>query len=232
MNKSIITSLLLLFCYYSYSQVDKITAIIPNCGIDSEWKEIKSNLIEEYWGVYKEKNYHHWDNFLIKKYDNTESSIPKFLISGLNLKDSIFTTGKWINRMLYPGETIPFSVYNLKDEQNSKNYFIYAKGNIIETEKDEFPYFKKIENYELVVDSYYDKIRQSIQKMDLFSFPSGGFEGGVFIHWIGDLNGDASIDLLVGISEHYAGATLSIFLSDTTSKDLFKEYKVGGCSWD
>ena len=68
--------------------------------------------------------------------------------------------------------------------------------------------------------------------MTIYSWPAGGFEGGVNIHWIGDLNGDNQLDMLVGISEQYAGSSLSLFLSDNSTKELFKEYKVGACSRD
>lgn len=211
---------------------NKINIIIPNCGIDSQWHRLKYQLNEEYWAVYEQINDHYGGNFLIKKYDPNRSTIPDFLVKGLNLKDSLFTNGIMLDRMLYLGESIRFTVYNKEDERNSKDYFIYAKGNLIETKNNEFPYFNKIENYELVIDSYKDKVGQTIRKMDLFAFPSGGFEGGVYIHWIGDLNGDNLLDMLVGISEHYAGAMLSLFLSDNNSKQLFKEHIAGGCSYD
>lgn len=211
---------------------EKINIIIPNCGIGVQWHRLKHSLNDEYWAVYEQINNRNGGNFLIKKYDQNRPTIPDFLVKGLSLKDSLFTNGKWVGRMLYLGESIRYSVTNMEDELNSKYYSIYAKGHLIETEKNEFPYFNKIENYELIVDSHKDKIRQTIRKMDISSFPSGGFEGGVYVHWIGDLNGDSSIDMLVGISEHYAGSTLSLFLSDNTSVKLFKEYIVGGCYYD
>ena len=237
MTKHTIIFFLFFFIHYNSGcqtnpDNEKIRVVIPNCGIGSEWDDIKTDLNQEYWAVYKKKEYHNWDNFLIEKYEIKNTSIPAFLVKGLELKDSIFTTGQWINRMFYPGESMPFLVYNLKDEKNSKNYYIYASGKLVKTEKREFPYFSKIENYELNVVCHRDKTRQSIRKMDIPSFGSGGFEGGIFIYWIGDLNGDNRLDMLVGISEHYAGTSLSLFLSDNDSMELFKEYEVGACAYD
>ena len=61
--------------------------------------------------------------------------------------------------------------------------------------------------------------------MDVHSFPSGGFEGGIYLYWIGDLNGDNRLDILVGTSTHYAGIELILYLSDKTDKELFIKHK-------
>jgi hypothetical protein len=66
--------------------------------------------------------------------------------------------------------------------------------------------------------------------MDIPSFSSGGFEGGIYLYWIGDLNGDNRLDMLVGTSTHLAGIGLSLFLSDKSDNQLFIENKVGSCS--
>ncbi|KAB1068116.1 hypothetical protein F6U93_08245 [Tamlana haliotis] len=66
--------------------------------------------------------------------------------------------------------------------------------------------------------------------MDISSFPSGGFEGGIYLYWIGDLNGDNRLDMLVGTSTHYTRIELFLYLSDKTDKELFKKHKVGSCS--
>jgi len=205
---------------------NNIELIIPNCGIDSRWNRLKYSLNQEYFAAYEQKRDLYGGNFLIKKYDPSRVTIPNFIVKGLNLKNNIFTKGKWISRMLYIGESIPFSIDNV---DHRKNYHIYAQGNLIKSKEDQLPYFDKIENYELIV--VQGKNRQTIRKMDLFSFSSGGFEGGITIHWIGDLNNDKQLDMLVGISQHYAGETLHLFLSNNT-KTLFNEYEVGGCSFD
>ena len=196
-----------------------------NCYEGSEMDETKRDL-SDYFGVYEKEQYL-ITNFNIEKYNVDSISRPKFLIKGLNsIKDS--TNGRWINRKMYPGETIIFSVPNSENEEKSRGYSIYMKGKLIETENNKFPYFKKIVDYELRVAS--GKTNESIVKMDISSFSSGGFEGGIYLYWIGDLNGDNRLDMLVGISTHYAGIELFFYLSDKTDKELFIKHKVGSCS--
>ncbi|WP_298504610.1 hypothetical protein [uncultured Maribacter sp.] len=202
-----------------------INVMLMNCY---EWSEIDESKIEfsDYFAVYEKEKYL-ITNFKIKKYNSDNTTQPKFLIKGLNsIKDS--TNGRWINRKMYPGETIIFSVPNSENEEKSRGYSIYAKGKLIETENNEFPYFEKIENYELRVAS--GNTNESIVKMDITSFPSGGFEGGIYLYWIGDLNGDNRLDMLIGTSTHYAGIELIFYLSGKTDKELFIKHKVGSCS--
>ena len=166
-------------------------------------------------------------NFSIKKYNSDSIVQPKFLIKGINpIKSS--TNGRWVNRKMYPGETIIFTVPNSENEEKSRSYSIYIKGKLIETKNNEFPYFKNIKDYELRVAS--GKINESIIKMDVSSFPTGSFDGGIYLYWIGDLNGDNRLDMLVGTSSHYAGIELIFYVSHKTDKELFIKHNVGSCS--
>ena len=223
----LIFSLLIYSNIYSQNlENDKsINVMLMNCYEGSEIDESKIDF-SDYFAVYEKEKYL-ITNFKITKYNSDSTTQPKFLIKGLNsLKDS--TNGRWINRKMYPGETIIFSVPNSENEEKSRGYSIYAKGKLIETENNKFPYFEKIENYELRVAS--GKTNESIVKMDITSFPTGGFEGGIYLYWIGDLNGDNRLDMLIGTSTHYAGIELIFYLSDKTDKGLFIKHKVGSCS--
>ncbi|WP_191963475.1 hypothetical protein, partial [Pseudotamlana haliotis] len=60
-------------------------------------------------------------NFKIKKYNADSIAQPKFLIKELgSIKAS--TNGRWINRKMYPGETIIYSVPNSENEEKSRGY--------------------------------------------------------------------------------------------------------------
>ncbi len=220
---------LFLISYTIYSQnsedANQIKVMLMNCYEGSEMDETKINF-SDYFAVYEREKFL-TTNFYIEKYNSDSIVQPKFLIKGLNsIKDS--TNGRWVDRKLYSGETIIFSVLNSENEENSRSYWIYTKGELIETEDNEFPYFKKIKDYELRVAS--GKTNESIIKMNVSSFPSGGFEGGIYLYWVGDLNGDNRLDMLVGTSTHYAGIELILYLSDKTDKALFVKHKVGSCS--
>ncbi|MFC0605097.1 hypothetical protein [Winogradskyella pulchriflava] len=228
MNIKFLIFSLLIYCnIYSQNSVEEnqISVMLMNCYEGSEMDESKIDF-SDYFAIYEKEKYL-ITNFKIKKYNSDSIAQPKFLIKGLNsIKDS--TNGRWINRKMYPGETIIFSVPNLENEEKNKYYWIYIKGEIIETENNEFPYFKEIKDYELRVAS--GKTNESIVKMDIDSWSAGGFEGGIYLYWIGDLNGDNRLDMLVGTSYHYAGIELILYLSDKTDKELFVKHTVGSCS--
>ncbi len=195
-----------------------------NCFEGSE-QDVKRDM-SEYLAVYEKEKYT-LTNFIIKKHNLDSTTQPRFLIKGL---DSIkkATEGRWINRKMFPGETITFFLDNSLNESANRSYSIYVKGKLVETENNKFPYFKSIKDYELRVAS--GKKNESIIKMDVEAFSSGGFEGGIYLYWIGDLNGDNRLDMLVGKSNHFAGIELLFYVSDKSDKKLFTKHKVGACS--
>lgn len=206
--------------------MNRINVMLMNCYEGSEMDERKTEL-SDYWAVYEMEKYL-TTNFNIKKFNSDSIVQPKFLIKGLNFKKDFSTNGIWINRKMYPGETIIFSVPNIEDERNKRSYSIYIKGKIIETDNNQFPYFEEIRDYELRVAS--GRFNESIVKIDIKTFASGGTGGGIYLYWIGDLNGDNRLDMLVGKSNHFAGIELIFYLSDKSDKELFIKYKVGSCS--
>lgn len=218
----------------SFSQVkNNINVIIPNCGIESQWTSIKNNISEEYKAIYQVKDYHEWDNFIIENFNPKKSTIPKFLIKGLHTNSLSSTTGKWVNRMFFPGETMLLTIYNQEDKNDHSSFYIYASGTVVKKKNNKFPFIEKIENYELKVTNTTSNMSQTIMNIkNIPSWSAGGYEGGVFIYWIGDLNGDNKMDMLIGYSNHYAATETLLFLSNKNGKKLFNKYSVGGCSLD
>jgi len=204
---------------------EKIFVDIPYCGFDWDESILENESVFKVYGD---------EGVLPQVFDFKKKVIParkkdlRFVIKGLPEKSDFSTYGKWINRQIYPGETLYFKVPNLEDEENALSYRLYVKGKVEEEEEEKFPFFKSIKDYELRVFS--EGKNESLIKMDVQAFSSGGFEGGIFIYWMGDLNGDHELDILVGKSKHYAGVNLILFLSNKDSEQLFETHQVGHCS--
>ncbi|WP_157578122.1 hypothetical protein [Tenacibaculum ovolyticum] len=229
MNIRFLIFSLLVYCnIYSQNPENNkvISVMLLDCYEGSEMDDRKTDLTD-YWAVYEKERYS-TTNFDIKKHNSESIERPRFLINGLNYRNSFSTNGRWINRKMYPGEAITFSVPNVENERKSRSYSIYIKGKIIETENNQFPYFEEIRDYELRVAT--EGFNESLAKIDIKTFASGGTGGGIYLYWIGDLNGDNRLDMLVGTSNHFAGIELTLYLSDKSDNKLFIKHKVGSCS--
>ena len=150
---------------------------------------------------------------------------PIFMFSGLAINKKSITGRLLKNEMLYPSETLSIG-------QNNDFYYIaYAKGNGIENDN-KFPYeiFSKIENYKVW-------IRKIDKKTNLYSEylieeMTYGYSGlGLTFYWTGDLNDDNIPDIIYKASNHHAGWTCFLLLSQPeSSKDLYKKVIIGGGS--
>ncbi len=157
---------------------------------------------------------------------------PVFLFSGINTKNDRSIKGKQLDhKFLYPGESVSLTLDN-------GHYHIYAKGRVLEnkTGEDINP-ISMIKNYELHVRrSGHDGDRedQIIYKMDIPSWYMDGYQGGVFIHWMGDLDEDGELDLLLSKSENPECWDIIFFLSSKAEhghffKQVTKYQECGGC---
>jgi hypothetical protein len=130
---------------------------------------------------------------------------PEFIITNLPLKDGQWLMGKsFPNRMLFPGESIPFM-----------GSWLYATG-VPQTNVHVPDPFTAINDYKLILRQP-SRDGRSIQEETLFTMTLAGngayYEGGIHIRWIGDLDQDGKIDILLTYATDYKCFDVILFLS-------------------
>ena len=132
---------------------------------------------------------------------------PSFIVSGIDLAENQTVDGiHFKSRMLYPGESIPYG-----------RSIIYAVGDVDVSEESSLEPVQSIRNYKLIIRE------QSVEgagpkeevlfDLNLSHWSNGFFEGGARIRWVGDIDGDNKLDILLTYSPHYACYQVILFLS-------------------
>ena len=163
---------------------------------------------EEYFGLYEKEGFYH-----VQKYPLTTDSMltdgtliaseltqikgiqdPLFLFSGIETKKTENIIGRQFDsKFLFPGE----SVY-LETEQAA--YYVYAKGSVVSNDDENNPNpFSMIRNYQLRVRkvSGEDSEDQVLYQLNIPAWYGEGYEGGIQLQWIGDLDNDGELDMLL-----------------------------------
>ena len=161
-----------------------------------------------------------------------EGDQPEFLISGLEPGQMENIAGKsFKDKFLYPGESVSLTLDNA-------HFHIYAKGRIVEnTNGEDINPIAMIKNYELHVrrtTNEGDREDQVIYKMDIPGWYADGYEGGIFLHWMGDVDADGELDLLLSNSATYSCKEVVLFLSSKAEhghffKQVAKYQECDGC---
>ncbi len=128
----------------------------------------------------------------------------KHLIYAKNLTKEELQGKKPTEFSILPGEEISFYYNQIK-------YRLYATGEKQEVNKHWFP----TKDYRLfieVIDENAKKTTQMLCNISQFD------DRQVMIHWIGDLDQDGKIDLLVDLSNHYNMFDLNVFLSSKAAQ--------------
>jgi hypothetical protein len=131
---------------------------------------------------------------------------PAFIVSNLTLKDGQQLMGTHFNnRMLFPGETVGYG----------KSY-LYATGTPKSDRESIIP-FSSIEDYKLVLRQVNDDGKSFEEvvlfELDIPSWSDVTYEGGVHLRWVGDLDEDGKLDVLLSYSNHYACWDVILLLS-------------------
>lgn len=177
MKKLFFLPTLFLF-HIAFSQNESpISFLHPECT-DEVMSGVSKNELYKYWSFFEIEKYYN-AYFYVEKYTETDSRKPKFFLKGLDFKESPIV-GKWIDKMIYPGEYVRLTIEDVESKSKSKSnsYYIYAKGDLIEKDNNEFPFFERLDNYELRI--VFKNTNSLVFSLDsLNAWDAGGFEGGV-----------------------------------------------------
>ncbi len=207
-----------------------------NVVILNRWVSDVFPITEKYYGIFDRKNQYGRNVSTIeecstkidsiKTNDGThyhivklhQDDIPRIMISGLDVTTGTQNNGRFFDsKFLYPGEAIQWSY-------SDNQYLLYAKGEIVEdTVTTSINAFSKIRNYEFHVRRQVNGVTTDkiLYKMDFRSWSPIQYEGGVNLHWIGDIDGDKELDMILTVSNHYACWEVSLFLSSQAESDYF-----------
>lgn len=140
---------------------------------------------------------------------------PVLLIAGLKPgKQEDIIGRKFDSKFLFPGESVFLGT-------DKATYHVYAKGSIVSSKspEDSNP-FSMIRNYELHVRQQIGgEIKDELlYKMDLPAWMGDGYDGGVFLEWIGDLDGDNKLDMLLSTTNSKHCWEVVFFLSSKAER--------------
>ncbi|MDX1907905.1 MAG: hypothetical protein SF053_12800 [Bacteroidia bacterium] len=155
---------------------------------------------------------------------------PRILLSGLPLSPGTANKGMFFDaRFLYPGESI------LWQYDGDHAYLIYATGEVEKSQDStRIDALSGIRNYTLHIRR---QLNGTLEDRILYdtafdTFNSYQYRGGIHLHWIGDLDGDQQLDMILTVSHHHACWDVVLWLSSGAEPGYFlkEAAKYGDCS--
>ena len=132
-----------------------------------------------------------------------------YFLSGFPLREESINGRRFNYRQLFPGESLLVSVPGV----HGRHHF-YATGRVISSkDSSSLEVFESITNYRLAVRTQNDNefVDQTIIKCDLRRWSTGDYLGGIFLNWMGDLDRDGELDIIITSSSHHECFTIHVF---------------------
>jgi hypothetical protein len=221
--------------------VPKIDLMCPSDWVN-EWKDAVFEKGKAYFGIYENDSTKGKSKVVkmegkdtlidsptmgkVKMIKVESEDAPDFIVSNLPLNDGQQIMGiHFNNKMLFPGETVKYG----------KSY-LYATG-IPQTNKASNTPFSAIKDYRLIlrqISEGGENFKETVLfELDLLPWSDIGYEGGIRLRWVGDLDNDGKLDVLLTYSTHYACWEVILLLSSKAIGNRLigeaAKYKACGC---
>lgn len=132
-----------------------------------------------------------------------------YFFSGFSVREGTIA-GKWFDyKQLFPGESILVDVPGVTGWHH-----FYATGRVVSSkDTSSLEVFTGLDNYRLAVRTQRDKkfVDQTILQFDMRRWTVGDYLGGIFLNWMGDLDGDRELDMIFSSSGHHECYNIHVF---------------------
>ena len=207
-------------------EVSKIKVFSTEMDLVNVWKDSGFPQDKELVGLYSTNSPKYFE---LRKVNLKPEEIPLWVFRGLNVKQTKTIEGTLVNRMLLIGDK--------QGIETGKFYgTVYGDGKAIKGDSVILGVFKEINPYELRIQSRIkdgEIIDQLLLKMKCWGGLRQfyGYEAGVRVNFIGDLDGDDKDDILVTYQTSYKGWYYGLFSTKyATENKIFKEMTIGSGS--
>ncbi|GHN01872.1 hypothetical protein WSM22_33610 [Cytophagales bacterium WSM2-2] len=220
MVRASITVLLLVFCRVAFAQQPEIRLIFPD---DYHGSTEKKPHPERYFSLYEQIgkiNLFKAVPFVFR--DTLENNVayglnrrlvidsvrPLFIVSGVGIKkrDIAGIQPKGADSGVFPDNSVSYTL-------GTTLYTVYATGEYIKDKDDKVSYISNYRVFLQKIDGA-NKEEQLLFSLDrLSSWGAGGFEGGAAVRWIGDLNGDKKVDLVLWTSSDFRAWEVTLYMT-------------------
>lgn len=147
-----------------------------------------------------------------------DSVRPLFIVYGVEgMVNNTKIPGMNLNGLqVVPGDSASIDIGN-------KGYAVFATGSYVENEKSRISF---ISDYKVFVKSTEnEKVTQQVlyEADTVFAWSGGGFEGGVRVRWIGDLDNNDGLDIILTTSTDYRSWDVILFTSSQLNGQIVSE---------
>lgn len=147
-----------------------------------------------------------------------DSVRPLFVVSGIEgISNNTEISGVNLNGLgIFPGKSVSYDI-------GQKSYTVFATGNYLKNAKNEIALIIDYKVFIQVVENKRTTKQILYEANSVSAWSGGGFEGGVTLRWIGDLDNNNGVDIILTTSSDYRSWDVILLMTSQLNDKIVSE---------